>query len=594
MEYRLSARLRADASGLLSPVAPDPIEEAARHYRAGEYAQAARCCLDILERDTAHFDALHLLGVIRSEEGSFAAAADYLRRAAELRPADRQLRQHIAHAWLGLREFERAAAVLESLLEEEPATADLLSNLGNALGGQKDYAAAISHYHQALALDPDHLAARYNLGRALATLDRLEEAADCFRAVQARLPADAPRKRVVDVATGLADVLGRLGKPGDALALCEEVLATHPESAELEWNKSLALLSVGCYEEGWRLYEARWRVPDHDALRQDAGVLDLTTVADRRVLVIPEQGRGDILQFARYLPLLVRFGAKVSVVVYDDVKPLIAMLEGVEQVAGPDDAEPSADFITPIGSLPLAFRTTVADVPSQVPYLKVPAGRVQTWKQRLGERRRPRVGLAWRGLQHIPYRSVPVPALAPILAVEGVEFHALQKEITAVDREWLVKFAPLMALGEDVDGPPSRAMTVGGGAAEHGMAIGGGPARRGGTVTLHDADLRDFADTAALIRQLDLVITIDTSVAHLAGALGAPVWVMLAFGADWRWLTQREDSPWYPTARLFRQKRRGDWTDVVTRVAEALSAHSFDWSEHEVEGDQDGIFAAKD
>jgi hypothetical protein len=218
---------------------------------------------------------------------------------------------------------------------------------------------------------------------------------------------------------------------------------------------------------------------------------------------------------------------------YADLKSLFETIDGVAQVVTPEDAVPQHDQLTPLLSLPLAFATSVQTIPAAVRYLRAPEPRVERWATLLGLRSQPRIGVAWRGSQHNVRSSMPVATMAPVLRIPGLEFHALHKEIPVPDQAWLAA--------------QSR-------------------------VTEHQAALDDFADTAALIAHLDLVISIDTSVAHLGGALGVPVWIMLPFSPDWRWLRDGEGSPWYPTARLFRQTSRGDWDDVVRRVAQALSS----------------------
>jgi hypothetical protein len=301
----------------------------------------------------------------------------------------------------------------------------------------------------------------------------------------------------------------------------------------LAWNESLTRLMLGDYAQGWRLYERRFEVLAHDPPRPAAQVLDPAAVAGRRVLLFGEQGRGDVIQFARYLPMLAARGATVLVEAYSDLLPLLGEVPGVAAVAEPGGPVPPHDLLTPLLSLPLAFGTELDSIPAAVPYLRPPEARLAAWSARLGPRVRPRVGLCWWGFQHIPKRSIPGFMLAPLLGCEDLEFHAVQKDITPSDADWLARH-------------PS--------------------------VRVHAAALRDFADTAALLQQMDLVISIDTAVAHLAGALGRPVWIMLPFSPDWRWLRGREDSPWYPSARLFRQGRSEVWPDVVQRVAAALQA----------------------
>jgi hypothetical protein len=231
--------------------------------------------------------------------------------------------------------------------------------------------------------------------------------------------------------------------------------------------------------------------------------------------------------------LLAAHGARVTVQTYAELKALMRTLDGVDDVIALGEREPPADIVTPLLSLPLVFGTRLETIPAQVPYLRASPERLTAWQHRLGPRLRPRVGLAWWGSQHIPKRSLPADALLPLVSCPGIELHALQKEIPPTPRDWHPAHQP------PID---------------------------------HSAELNDYAETAALISMLDLVVTIDTSVAHLAGALGKPVWIMLPHSADWRWLLDRDDSPWYPTARLFRERYPGGFADLVGDVARALAA----------------------
>jgi hypothetical protein len=245
-----------------------------------------------------------------------------------------------------------------------------------------------------------------------------------------------------------------------------------------------------------------------------------------------EQGRGDVIQFLRYIRPLAARGAQVRLSVYPDLLPIAREIPEVELALGPDEDEPEYDVLTSLLSLPLAFGTTLATIPAEVPYLRVPASRVGRMKHHLGAQSGPRIGLVWSGsVQSQPRSAMSAATLDPLLRWPNVEFHCLQKEILAEDRAWLDKT---------------------------------------GLVITHEAELRDFGDTAALIDSMSLVISIDTAVAHLAGALAKPVWIMLPFNPDWRWLLGRDDSPWYPTARLFRQSTPGDWASVVRSVAGSL------------------------
>ena len=507
------------------------MSRAARNYQAGEHEAAAAACLAIIRREPAHFDALHLLGVLCCRRGAYADAVSFLRRAEQAQPAGAQLYANLGSAYLGLQLYAAAEDAFRRALGLSAPSPAGLTDLGNALAGQRRHDAAESAFRQALALDAGYAPATYNLGRCLVGQDRHADAITAFRQLLDQGVADPAR--LASVAGELATALAAVGRCEQAAEVCATVLAQIPHAPTLAWNYSLALLCLGRYAEGWRHYEARWRVPGHDPPHPRASILDLSDVAGRSVLVLAEQGRGDLLQFARYVPMLVARGARVSLQTYPDVAPVLLGTPGV-RVITLAHAEPAADRVTPLLSLPLAFGTTLKTVPRAVPYLHVPPDRMAAWTARLGPRRQPRVGIVWRGLQHIPHRSVPLAALTALTARQEVAFHVLQQDVTPDDRDWLMR---------------------------HGFAD-------------HSAALRDFGDTAALITLMDLVITIDTSVAHLAGGLGAPVWVMLAFNADWRWLRDRSDSPWYPTARLFRQPAPGVWDPVITDVAAALAAQS--------------------
>jgi tetratricopeptide (TPR) repeat protein len=506
------------------------MEAAARYYLAGDHPEAERCCRELIERDARHFDALHLLGVVCLDRSQPSDAVGYLTRAVREREGDPQVHYHLGTALLGLKQYQQAEAPLRRSLALQPGHCGTLNNLGNALAGSGRHEAAIECFQEVLKLQPGDAPARYNMGRSLAALDRLEDAVVSYRNALAHASAADPN-RLADVHANLGEALVGLGRYDDALATCRAMSTFKPELAQ--WNESLVLLLLGHFEEGWRKYEGRWHVADHDPPRADARVPKLAEVSGQRILLTSEQGHGDMIQFSRYAPLLARLGAQVSLQVYSEQKTLMQALQGVDRIVAVGDEEPRADIVTPLLSMPLVFGTVLDSIPAEVPYLRAPQTALEAWWQRLGPRTRPRVGLAWWGVQHIPKRSLSVGALLPLLSQADLEFHALQKEIPPQQREWLAAH-PLM--------------------------------------TDHSDELRDFADTAALISHLDLVVTIDTSVAHLAGALGKPVWIMLHHSADWRWLLDRDDSPWYPTARLFRQRMRGDWDGVVAEAADALAA----------------------
>ena len=534
MQYQLTHSFRVDASG--KPIQPPPthgMAAAARYYYARDYAEAERCCRDIIAREPLHFDALHLLGVIHLDRAQLPDAIAWLTQAAQVLPDNARVHYHLGSALLGSKQFDLAVAELRQSLALDPQDAGTLNNLGNALAGMGQDEAALDCFRRTLALHPGHVPAQFNMGRALLALGQLEQAVACFRAASADAQAAAEPDRLADIYAGLGEALVGLRRYDEAFAACRAIAGVRPMVAE--WNESLILLLLGRFAEGWRKYESRWLGAGHEPPREDARVPDLAEVPGKRILLIDEQGRGDIIQFSRYAPLLAGLGAHVTLKAYAELKPLLQTLDGIGGVIAGDEPEPPYDIVTPLLSLPLAFGTELKTIPARVPYLRVPADRLARWRKRLGRRRLPRIGLAWSGaVEHggDRQRSIALSRLAPLLCRAGFEFHSVQKDVRSADLAWLEA------------NPNLR---------HHGEA------------------LRDFADAAALIATMDLVIAVDTAAAHLAGALAKPVWIMLPYNADWRWLLDRDDSPWYPTARLFRQTQRGNWDGVVTEIVRALA-----------------------
>ena len=309
-------------------------------------------------------------------------------------------------------------------------------------------------------------------------------------------------------------------------------------------NAGLCRLLIGDFARGWQEHEWRWKTAQLKADERDFPQplwLGVDDIAGKTILLHAEQGLGDTLQFCRYVPRVVERGARVILWVPITLRELMCTLPCAVQVVSHGDPLPAFDLHCPLLSLPLAFGTRLETIPSQTPYLSAADNKRNAWRDHLGRHERPRVGLAWAGdpRKHLPganridrQRSLPFDQLAPILEVRGCEFYSLQK-------------------GDDVV------------AQLHDSALPHG-------VVDWSAEFHDFSDTAALIANLDLIITVDTAVAHLAGALGKPVWLLNRYNTCWRWLLDREDSPWYPTARLFRQDATRDWAAVIARAAAAL------------------------
>jgi tetratricopeptide (TPR) repeat protein len=496
------------------------LKEAARLYAARDYSAAEVGCRAIILDEPRHFDALHLLGVLLTLRDQPEAALPYLRRAEAERPDHALLRVNLGNALVATKRYREAVAVSQA------GEASALNNLGLAYRGLEQHEEAVQAFRRATEMRWDYAPAWSNLATTLMKLGRPEAALHAGGTALRVAPLDTPVHRLADVTNEVGRALLALGRPEEALATCRRFLKRYPGETSVIWNMSLCLLLLGQFEEGWRAYEHRFDVPEHDRRPEGAIVLDPGEVAGRRVLILSEQGRGDMLQFIRYAPLLAERGAVVVVQAYADLVPLLAAMPGVAAVVGSDEPRPDADLVTSVMSLPLAFGIH----PANVPYLRVPPDR-----KRLGPGTQPRIGLAWSGSPHSRERSaMPVETLAPLLALPGFEFHCLQKDITDADRAWL-----------DATRPP---------------------------IVFHGENLADFADTAALIDQMEVIVSIDTAVAHLAGALAKPVRLLLPFNPDWRWMLGRRDSPWYPTARLFRQPAAGAWTQVVQAVIADLMA----------------------
>jgi tetratricopeptide (TPR) repeat protein len=496
------------------------------------FEQALASCEHALALDSDHPIALNNRGHALIELKRPAEALAMFERALAINPGHGDVIANVGRALQELGRLDDALKYYDEALARNPEHAESLSNRGLALSRLERFDEALTSLDRALALRPDFPEALSNRGNVLRVLDRYDEAmADYGHAISL-----CPNNLVAFNNRGVA--FNELNRCADALENFEQALTIRPDHAEVHFNRSLALLTEGRFREGWGEYEWRWKQDGWTGRRRNFSQpfwLGPESVAGRTILLHAEQGFGDTLQFVRYGPLLAARGARVLLDVQPPLRALVASLEGTAVVAVDGDRLPPFDLHCPLMSLPLAFGTELGTVPANVPYIRPDADRVAKWQRRLGEQKSVRVGIAWTGSQahrNNRNRSIPLDRFADLLSVPGVEFVSIQKDLSAADSTTL--------------GAHSNVRVIGG-------------------------ELGDFADTAAVIAQLDLVVSVDTSLVHLAGALGKPVWVMLPFSPDFRWLLEREDSPWYPTARLFRQPRRGDWQSVIVRVRDELT-----------------------
>ncbi len=504
----------------------------------GEHEEAVAALTRVIAIRPDHTEARTNLGNALVELGQPDAAVPHYRAALAIMPGHAPTRYNLGNELLASGEPADAEAKFRAALAIMPNHAGALNNLGNVLRAQGRLAEAEASYRQAVALRPDAAGSHNNLGSALLALHRPAEAATCF--VEAlRLQPD-----YADACNNLGGALLALDRPEEAATHFRRAVELDPNQVQARFGESLALLSLGQFREGWEAYESRWRDPRfcEDARTYESPRWDGPTaedVAGRTVLLHCEQGLGDTIQFVRYAPILRALGARV---VLEAQAPLLPLLEGLADTVVAEGADlPPHDLHCPLLSLPRAFGTEIGSIPATVPYLRANGDLAAAWKRRLGPPTRPRVGLALSGSPDHPedaLRSIPAAQLVPLLTAPDVEVHVVQRDIRPEDATVLAAL-------------PS--------------------------VRVHAERLETFAETAALLTQMHLVVSVDTSVAHLAGAMGKPVWVLLQTNADFRWLRGRADSPWYPTARLFRQERALSWEREVSRVAEALRSFAESW-----------------
>jgi len=583
---------------------PDPkqgFDEALRAHRAGRLAQAAGLYRAILDRDPTHFGAAHMLGALFLQQGNAAGAERQLRRALQLDPYAAEALNHLGMALRSLDRLDEAVDAYDRAIALRPAYAEALGNRGNALRLAGETEAALESYNRAIQLKPGYADAYYNRGALLEEMDRPDDATAAYEMALALNPGfpqalnnlgnalrtvcryeealsayDRAVSLMPDYAEALTNrgnVLRDLNRHDEALASHDRALALKPDLAEafnnrgsahhamrrfaeakrdyrhalrlapqhVEARASLALtqLLLGEWEEGWEHYELRFRRRHNAARRPDHKASEWMgeDLAGKRLLLFGEQGFGDMIQFVRFVPLMRQRGAQVTVAVPRRLHRLLATVAGDADFVDRVTPEMNFDFQIALMSLPRVLGMGPDTVPHATPYLVPDARRSEIWRARLGEGGF-KVGIAWQGnpagsVDH--GRSIPLREYAPLGAIDGVRLISLQKNFGA----------------EQLDRRPA------------GMIV-----ETPGFSFDDDADA--FIDTAAMMANLDLVVTSDTSIAHLAGALGRPVWIALQHVPDWRWLLDRADSPWYPTARLFRQARPGDWAGVMAQMAAAL------------------------
>jgi tetratricopeptide (TPR) repeat protein len=579
---------------------PEKMQQAVELHQAGQFAQAQRVYEEILSLEPRHSDAINLLGAIAIQTGDLQRAVELYENAIEIDSNNPVAYCNSGWALWELKQFDAALARYDQAIAINPHVAEAHFNRGNVLYDLKQWDAALASYRQAIALDADHAEAHLRCGnvlrdlkqwdaalasydQAICIVDDYEEAyfnrgnvlhelkqwdaalasfdqaialkADFAEAYSNRGgvlwnlkrldaalasfdQAIALKADFTDAYSNRGLVLLELKQWDAALASFDQAIVLKADYAEAYFNRSLTYLLRGDFEQGWRDYE--WRPKRQgDALIRAGARLEVPpwrgeeVIAGKTILLYWEQGLGDTLQFCRYVKCVSDLGARVILEVQEPLKSLLAGLEGLSPNIASGRALTNLDFQCPLLSLPLAFQTRLDTIPAFARYLTADAAKVAQWQVRLGQKRGLRVGLIWSGgtlHKNDHNRSIALQQLIRHLPGE-CQYVSLQKEVRESD--W--------------------------------------PALQSNPRILHFADdLADFSDTAALCDCMDVVISVDTAVAHLSGALGKNTWILLPVVPDWRWLLDRTDSPWYPTVRLYRQERAGDWDEVLQGVTASL------------------------
>ena len=567
-------------------------------HQRGQLTQAKVLYEKILRILPKHIDALHLLGVIASQTKNpqkavklmdqaikidpdiaeiysnrgialhdlkqFDAAIASYDKAIALRPDYTEAYNNRGNVFQALKQFDAAIASYDKAIALRPNYAEAYNNRGNVFQALKQFDAAIASYDKAIALRPNYAEAYFDRGHALQEIKQFDAAITSYD------KAIALRPDYAEAYDSRGNTFKDLKKYDAALTSCDKAISRNPNYAEAyvtrgnvlqeikqfdialenydkaislksdfalsHWNKSLLLLLLGEFHKGWNEFEWRWRWSDFPSPKRNFTQplwVGKGSLAGKTILLHSEQGLGDAIQFSRYATMVSALGARVILEAGKPLLSLFSTLSGVSQWVERGSPLPSFDFHCPLLSLPLAFKTHRDSIPSSVPYLFSDPEKVSRWQSRLGAKYKPRVGIVWSGSpthKNDRNRSILLSQLIKHLPDDCL-YVSLQKEVRDTDKD---------VLGYRND------------------------------ILHYGSELNDFSDTAALCELMDIVISVDTSVAHLAGALGKEVWILLPYVPDWRWLLDRNDSPWYPTAKLYRQEVIGDWDGVLEKVKSDL------------------------
>ena len=496
----------------------------------GNRAEAITCYRRALELKPDFAEGFNNLGVALKDQGELDEAIACFRRALELIPDFAEAHFNLGNALRDQGNLDEAVECYRRTLELTPDFAHGHNNLGVVFNDQGKLDQAITCYRRALELKPDFAEAHTNLGNAFKDQGNLDEAIACYRRALELTPDNAT------VHSNLGNAFSDQGKLDEAITCYRRAVELKPDFAEAHLNRALTWLLAGDWQRGWLEYQWRWQTKEFAPRRFSQPLWEGEPLAGKSILLHAEQGLGDTIQFIRYAAVVKQHGGTVIVECQKQLLGLLAGCPGVDRLVGQGDDLPAFDVHAPLLSVPGILKTSLETIPARIPYVIPKPAILEQWRKRLIDIDGFKIGIAWQGNPKYlgdRLRSIPLRCLAPLARIPAVRLISLQKGVGDEQLAEVRDLFPVMDLGNC---------------------------------------LQDFTDTCAAIRSLDLVIACDTAVAHLAGAMGAPIWVALPFVPDWRWLLDRSDSPWYPTMRLFRQTQPGDWQSVFQSIAAELAA----------------------
>jgi tetratricopeptide (TPR) repeat protein len=501
----------------------EALQLALRKHQAGDLSLAATIYTEIIEFQPDNLNALLMLGITYVKLCNYDAAINYFKEAIKINPSFTEAYYNLGNALRDKKQFDDALACYQKVLQLNPSHADAYVNLGIINRIKGIFSEEIICYQKAIEINPNSIEAYYNLGNALLDNEQFNDAAACYQNVIQINP------NIIQAYMYLGLIFRITAHLNEALTCYQKVIQLNPDYAEAHWQMANILLLMEDFKNGWKEYEWLWKTEDFKNRKrsfsqppwQGQDIKGLT------ILLYAEYGFGDTIQFIRYAPLVAKLGATIIVECQKELASLLKSAEGIQNVISHGEPLPDFDIHCSLMRLPIIFDTSLKNIPANIPYITANPILVEKWRNRIQhDDSRLKIGLVWAGIS-MPRKYCSLEAFAPFGQLKDVTFYSLQKGKNK----------------DQIKNPP-----------------------KGMKLIDYTDEFCDFSDTAAFIENLDLVISIDTSVAHLAGAMGKPVWTLIHFVPDWRWFLNREDSPWYPTMRLFRQSALEDWESVISNI----------------------------